>query len=71
MNHRYSIGGDSHIELDSIRAGSYCLRQRLDCVFGSVRAISPVTNYRTSFGVEQNVHRQKNNGAAPRGRRPV
>src|SRR4029079_1372207 len=65
MNNRNSVSSYPDIEFDCIRADGHCLSQRLDCVFGSVRAISAVTNDRACFGVEQNVHLQKITGRRP------
>ncbi len=64
VHHRDSISSDAHIELHRVRSTGNGLRKRFDRVLGSVGAISPVTDNGASFRIEENVHRQKNNGAA-------
>ena len=47
MNHdRYPVGGKVNVELDRVCSRGDCLRERLDCVFRSVRAIPAMTDDR-------------------------
>ena len=45
-----------NVKLDRIGAGSDSLRKRLDGILGRERAIAPVPDYRTSSGIEKNIH---------------
>ena len=71
MNDSDPIGREVHVEFERIDAKRNCLRERLDRILGSVRAIPPMTDYRSSIRFEQNVHvtkitgRRQYDGAAP------